>query len=434
MGACHSTFHRESPFHRKFNISVSNPISRVAPWRRNLYAVTAANFIGFTGFTLVMPFLPLYFEQLGLTDVGEISLWSGVSLGVTPAVTAVMAPFWGRLGDRYGRKMMIERSLASFVIVMTAMAFVTRPWHIFALRTVQGLFAGYGALALTMAADSAPRDQTGYAIGFVQSAQRLGPALGPVIGGVVAQAVGLRRSFFVTAAFYAFAFALVMFVYDEKAATPHTAEKPSQERVTFRNVLAFENFLLLMLVIFGIQFVDRSFGPVLPLFVAGLGASPGSIPLLSGLLFSIVAGTAAVGNNICARVLKHHSPRSVIATSCAVATLGVTGYLLSSDAWWLIVPAIPFGLAIGAGMTAAYTAASAVIPSGATGVGFGLLTTASLAGLAVSPVFNGLVGAASIRAVFVVDAVILAVLAVIVKRLMITTPLPKAATPATEEI
>ena len=85
-------------------------------------------------------------------------------------------------------------------------------------------------------------------------------------------------------------------------------------------------------------------------------------------------------------------------------------------------------------MTAAYTAASAVIPSGATGVGFGLLTTASLAGLAVSPVLNGLVGSASIRAVFVVDAVILAVLAVIVKRLMITTPLPKAATPATEEI
>ena len=158
-------------------------------WRRNLYAVTAAGFIGFTGFTLVMPFLPLYFEQLGVADVGDIALWSGVSLGVTPAITALMAPLWGRMADRYGRKLMVQRSLASFVVVMAAMAFVAEPWHVFALRALQGLFAGYGALTLTMAADIAPPGQTAYAIGFVQTAQRIGPALGPVIGGLVAQAV-----------------------------------------------------------------------------------------------------------------------------------------------------------------------------------------------------------------------------------------------------
>ena len=75
-------------------------------WRKNLFAVTAASFIGFTGFTLVMPFLPLYLQQLGVSDVGEIVLWSGLSLGVTPAVTALMAPLWGRLADRVGRKIM----------------------------------------------------------------------------------------------------------------------------------------------------------------------------------------------------------------------------------------------------------------------------------------------------------------------------------------
>ena len=128
-------------------------------WRRNLFAVTAASFIGFMGFTLVMPFLPLYFHQLGVEDVGEIAMWSGLSLGVTPAITALLAPFWGRLADRFGRKIMVERSLVSFVVVMAAMAFVTRPWHVFALRAVQGFFAGYGALTLTMAADSAPRDE-----------------------------------------------------------------------------------------------------------------------------------------------------------------------------------------------------------------------------------------------------------------------------------
>jgi MFS transporter, DHA1 family, multidrug resistance protein len=162
-------------------------------YRRNLFAVTAATFIGFMSFTLVMPFLPLYFQELGLTDVGQIALWSGISFGVTPAITALLAPLWGRVADRYGRKLMVERSLASFVVVMAAMAYVREPWHVFALRAVQGLFAGYGTLALTMAADSAPRGQMAHAIGFVQTAQRIGPALGPIFGGVVAQVFGLRR-------------------------------------------------------------------------------------------------------------------------------------------------------------------------------------------------------------------------------------------------
>ena len=252
-------------------------------WRRNLYAVTAAGFIGFTGFTLVMPFLPLYFEQLGVTDVGDIALWSGLSLGITPAITALMAPFWGRLADRYGRKIMVQRSLVSFVFVMSAMAFVTEPWHVFTLRAIQGLFAGYGALTLTMAADIAPADRTAYAIGFVQTAQRIGPALGPVIGGVVAQAVGLRNAFFVTASFYLLAALVVTFGYDERWVLKRSGSA-KEERVAFRSVLAFENFLLLMGVIFGLQFVDRSFGPVLPLFVGALGADDSRVPLLAGIL------------------------------------------------------------------------------------------------------------------------------------------------------
>src|SRR5687767_4578721 len=199
-------------------------------YRRNLFAVTAASFIGFMGFTLVMPFLPLYFHQLGVTDVGRVAAWSGLSLGVTPALTALLAPLWGRLADRFGRKIMIERSLFSFVIIMSAMAFVTKPWHVFALRTIQGLFAGYGALTLTMAADSAPKGKMGQAIGTVQTAQRLGPALGPVLGGTVAAIVGLRRAFIVAAVFYALALVLVFLMYDERSvqASARTGDQPAR--------------------------------------------------------------------------------------------------------------------------------------------------------------------------------------------------------------
>ncbi|HEV3486617.1 MAG TPA: MFS transporter, partial [Vicinamibacterales bacterium] len=297
------------------SIRNSQPPTRDSPpahWRQNVVAVTAATFIGFTGFTLVMPFLPLYFRQLGVDDVGDIAFWSGLSLGVTPAVTAILSPFWGRLADRFGRKIMVERSLVSFVVVMASMAFVTEAWHVFALRAVQGLFAGYGALALAMAADSAPKDRMSSAIGIVQTAQRLGPALGPVIGGAVAQLVGLRRAFLVTAAFYVVALVVVFVLYHEPRTHAASAERRGGA-VTFRNVLAFENFILLIVVIFAFQFVDRSFGPVLPLFIAELGTPLDRVPIVAGVLFSLTAASAALGNAACGWLMHRASARAVIA-------------------------------------------------------------------------------------------------------------------------
>ncbi|HTH01558.1 MAG TPA: MFS transporter [Vicinamibacterales bacterium] len=402
-------------------------------WRRNLFAVTAASFIGFTGFTLVMPFLPLYFKLLGVDDVGEIAMWSGLSLGVTPGLTAMLAPFWGRLADRYGRKIMVERSLVSFVIVMGAMSYVQRPWHVFALRALQGFFAGYGSLTLTMAADSAPRDRMAYAIGFVQTAQRLGPAIGPIVGGSVAQIAGLRNAFLVTACFYLVAVLLVVFMYDEHRA-PHSRAPGKDERVTFRSMLAFENFILLMAVVFGLQFVDRSFGPVLPLFVAQVGTPLGRVPIVAGVLFSIAAATGAIGHHICGRLLRRATARRVIAVSAAIGSAGAFIYVLATGPWLLVLGTPIFGIAIGIATTAAYTAASSVMPASGRGTGFGLLTTASLAGLALSPIVNGILGATSIRAVFVLDAVGLAMLAVMVSRLMIVAPMVSATAPATEEM
>src|SRR5438093_9437449 len=160
-----------------------------------------------------MPFLPLFIRQLGVSDVGEIALWTGLCLGITPAVTALLSLWWGRLADRYGRKIMVERSLVSFVVIMAAMAYVTRAWHVLALRVAQGLFAGYGAISVAMAAESAPRNRMPQAIGLVQTAQRLGPGIGPVIGGVLAGVVGLRRAFIVSAGLCACVLAIVFFLY-----------------------------------------------------------------------------------------------------------------------------------------------------------------------------------------------------------------------------
>jgi DHA1 family multidrug resistance protein-like MFS transporter len=381
--------------------------------------VTAASFIGFAGFTLVMPFLPLFIRQLGVSGVGEIALWTGAILGVTPALTAILSPFWGRLADRYGRKLMVARSLLACAVVMAAMALVTRPWQIFALRAVLGLLTGYGGLAVTMAAESAPRERMASAIGTVQTAQRLGPAIGPVVGGVLAGTLGLRAVFLVTAACYTVALVLVLVLYEDRA--PRTGDAADAGRITVRSVLAFENFLLLVAVIFGIHFVDRSIGPILPLYLEELGMTRGDVPIAAGIIYSIAACSGAAGHHAAGSLLRRVSARTVISGAAAISAVGAMLLSLGSSAWLAGAAAAPFGVGIGASLTAAYTAAGSVIPHGVRATGFGMLSSASLAGLAASPVVAGFLGATSMRGVFVLDVVVLGLLAVVVRHVMVET-------------
>lgn len=400
-----------------------------ASWRRNQFAVTAASFVGFTGFTLVMPFLPLYIHQLGVSDVARIALWSGLSLGVTPAVTAVLSPFWGRVADRVGRKLMVERSLVSFVIIMAATAYVTEAWHVFALRAIQGLFAGYGGLTLAMAAESAPRDRMAMAIGWVQTAQRVGPALGPVIGGVVAALVGLRHAFLVAAFLYLIAFVLVLALYrdPQKVPPPEGGRRP--ERLDVRALLGTPGFLLMMAAIFVVTFVDRSFGPILPLYVQRLGVPADRVALVSGLLFTAAALGAAVGNQACDRLLRRTSAVAAVAGGALLASSALTAFLLMADPVALGIALVVFGVGVGVALTTAYTVGGHGVPAEAHATGFGFLTGAALAGLALSPVLSGLLTGHSLLSVFGLDLGLLALVAAAVYRWMPRGPdAPEAGT------
>ena len=400
-------------------------------WKRNQAAITAAAFVGFTGFTLVMPFLPLYIRELGVTQVGDIALWTGVTLGVSPAIAALTGPLWGCVGDRFGNKLLVQRSLVSFIVVMTAMAYAAHPWHLFALRALQGFFAGYGPLTLSMAALSAPREKMAAAIGSVQTAQRMGPAFGPVIGGLLAPTVGLRNAFFVAASLYGVALVMITALYREPARAPRPAA--GRRRRPFASILAFENFLLVMLVLFGLQLVDRSFGPVLPLHLGQLGYSPSEVPVAAGVLFSVLALAGALGNQLSSRLLKRHSPRAIIAWAVLVAAAALTVFTVSTAIWSLAASMAVVGLGIGTSTTTAFAAGGVVIPRDVHATAFGFLTGASLIGIALSPVLSGLLGAQSIRAVFVAGAVMLVILAVVVRRVMAERSPPLESTPAVVE-
>ena len=371
--------------------------------------------IGFTGFTLVMPFLPLYIAELGVTDVKQIAMWTGLTLGATPTVTAISAPLWGRVGDRYGSKVLVIRSLIAFILTKAAMGLVTAPWQLFALRALLGVFAGYGALTISMAAESAPRDRMAQAIGMVQTGHRLGPAVGPVIGGLLAPIVGLRRSFFFASAFYVIALVAIIVFYKE----PREGGAPRRVRggrAVLGHLFRLPGFLLALVVIFGLQTVDRSFGPVLPLYVAQVGIPVTRIPIVTGILFSLGAIAAAFGHHLAGKLMQRRAARGVIVTGTLLAAAAVAIIVIAPSLYVVGAAMMLFGISVGVSTTTIYAVAGSSLPPDAHATGFGVMTTASLLGLAVSPVIAGFIGGTGLRVVFVADVVLLVVVAMLVLR------------------
>jgi MFS family permease len=383
--------------------------------RRNVLAAAAAGTIGFTGFTLVMPFLPLYIAELGTTDVREIAMWTGLTLGATPTVTAISAPLWGRVGDRYGSKVLVIRSLIAFILTKAGMAFVTAPWQLFALRALLGVFAGYGALTISMAAESVPRDRMAQAIGTVQTGHRLGPAVGPVIGGLLAPVVGLRNAFLFAAAFYVVALVAIIVFYKEPRASS-APRKVRGGRAVLAHLFRLPGFLLALGVIFGLQTVDRSFGPVLPLYVAQVGVPVSRIPIVTGVLFSLGAIAAAFGHHLAGRLMNRRPARTVIVTGTLLAAAAVATIVVAPSLWFVGASMLLFGVSVGVATTTIYAVAGSSLPPDAHATGFGIMTTASLLGLAVSPVAAGFIGGTGLRMVFVADVVLLVIVGALVLR------------------
>lgn len=384
--------------------------------RHNVLAAAGANGIGFAGFTLVMPFLPLYIRELGVSDVGDIALWTGLTLGATPAVTAISAPLWGRVGDRYGSKVLVLRSLGAFVVTKAAMGLVTAPWQLFALRALLGVFAGYGALTVSMAAESVPRDRMAQAIGTVQVAQRLGPAIGPVVGGALAPLVGLRGTFFVAAACYLTSVLLILAFYKE----PRTRQARAASRglvEVVRELAATPGFWIVFVTILGLQLVDRSFGPILPLYVERL-VPAGQVAFVSGVLFSVAAVFAALGHRVAAGLMARASARTLITSAALVTAAGLLLLVLVPSIAAFAVALACAGVAIGVGMTAAFTTGGALLPADAHATGFGLMMTASLIGLAASPIIAGLISGPELAVVFEADIALLVLLAITVRMSM----------------
>ncbi|KAA0545496.1 multidrug efflux MFS transporter [Citrobacter portucalensis] len=263
-------------------------------WRVNLISVWFGCF--FTGLAIsqILPFLPLYISQLGVTSHEALSMWSGLTFSVTFLISAIVSPMWGSLADRKGRKLMLLRASLGMAIAILLQAFATNVWQLFLLRGVMGLTSGYIPNAMALVASQVPRERSGWALSTLSTAQISGVIGGPLMGGFIADHVGLRAVFCITAALLVVSFLVTLFLIKEGVRP--TIKK--SERLSGKAVFASLPYPALVISLFFttmvIQLCNGSIGPILALFIKSMVPDSSNIAFLSGLIASVPGISALI--------------------------------------------------------------------------------------------------------------------------------------------
>lgn len=420
-------------------------------WWRNAAGMTTVVFIAFFGFNFVIPLLPLFAELLGVTGTGQTALLGGVLFAIAPLLSAFSSPVWGVVADRYGRKRMVQRALAVSVGAYTLMAMATSIWHVVALRAVIGIFGGFYSMSLAYLMAVTPASKASIAIGLLQGAQIGGTIAGPAIAGYVADAYGLRASFYAGAVVVAIGFTLlVVLAQDDRnivarhpngAATrapvkDDVADVSGALRRAWRGatwglsdlggVINLPGFLPILGALLLTQMVDRSYGPILPLYVRELGAAENEVASLSGLIVSLSAAAMGVSAGASGLVASRWRPDwLLIASLIAGAVLCAPMALVETPTQFLVVRVL-LGLFAGGTVTLVMSLANTRIPAGSKGAAFGVISSATLLGTAVSPIVTGVLAGIDLRVIFVLNSLLYLVALVGVVR-QVMRPAPVAA-------
>ena len=214
----------------------------------------------------------------------------------------ITAPVWGIIADRWGRKPMVIRAMFGITAVSVAMAVVPNVYWLVILRAITGLFGGSMAAASAFVASTTPREKIPYAMGILMMAIFGGSAFGPLIGGLMADALGYRSIFYVVAAVY-FAGGIIVLFFVRENFVP----VPKEQIATFGKLwklMKSPQILPLLMVLCVLAIGPSLLGPIIPLFVQQLSAkdAAGAAGLAMGLMgvvtaiSSIIAGR--MGNRI----------------------------------------------------------------------------------------------------------------------------------------
>jgi MFS family permease len=366
---------------------------RNAPyWRRNLAVCVFGSFTTLVSLSMLLPFLPLYVQQLGVTSSSAVIQWSGVAFGATFLGTAVTAPIWGHLADRYGRKPMLVRAAIGMAIVMSLIGIAHSVVELVALRLTAGLIGGYASASIVMIGTQAPRMRAGWALGLLSTGALTGNLVGPLVGGFLPAWVGIRGTFFVGGAMIAVAAAATILLVRED----FDRESDAKDRAAAKaGSSATSHFLIvtLLLTAMMVLLANMSIEPIITVYIGQLGVPTDHLARTAG----IVMASSALGSMLTAARLGALADR-VGSWNVIIGCLLATGLVMVPQAfvtqWWQL--ALLRGLM---GMTIA-----GLLPSIArlvrhsvdehhSGKTLGYLQSAQFTGQVVGPLIGGLIGA-----------------------------------------
>lgn len=147
-------------------------------YNKNIITLVASMFLVASGYTMVIPFLPLYLGELGVPDY-EIALWTGLVFSSCFLVAGIMGPIWGKLADLGGKKKMAVRAAVLLGFSYLFCGLCQNQYHLMAARAFQGFANGFVAASMAIISDSADSDKLGGTLGMAQTSLVVGASWGP---------------------------------------------------------------------------------------------------------------------------------------------------------------------------------------------------------------------------------------------------------------
>ncbi|MDE2580645.1 MAG: MFS transporter [Rhodospirillales bacterium] len=382
-------------------------------WVLTLWTMVGIQVVMSIAFTILAPIVPLFLPDLGVRRPDMVDLWAGILASVTSLVGTFAAPVWGRLADRYGRKLMVLRSSIGIAVFTGLMGIAQTVWHMLAFRMAMGLFAGFNSAAIALVASQVPDQRLGYALGWLSTGQLVGALIGPVVGGVLADVTdSYRAPFFFAAALSVVAFLLAWWLVPERFVAPppsggrHSRSIPAAMAL-FR---ATPGLAALMLVLLLAQFAVQAVQPVVTLFVQSLTGPVPQVATLAGVAFSVTGLADVIASPFLGKRSDVLGYRRVLIISLFGAAAATLPQAFAHSYWTFVAERFGVGCFVGGILPTANALVGRMVSASSRGFVYGLSSSASFLGIALGPLTGGVVAAsAGLRWVFVVTALLLAV-------------------------
>jgi MFS family permease len=380
-------------------------------WRRNLLVCVVGSFTTIVAMTLLLPFLPLYVEQLGVSDRAAVAQWSGIAYGATFFAAALVAPLWGWLADLYGRKSMLIRASLGMAIAMSLIGMAHNVWELVGLRLFAGFAGGYTSGSTILVATQTPKARSGWALGMLSSGIMAGNLVGPLIGGALPPLIGIRTTFWLAGGVIFVAFLATTFLIKEEKRTSQAKQKSAQIRWSQipdkRPVIAMLVLGLLLMV------ANMSIEPIITIYVGQFVTDASRVTVVSGFAMS----AAALGSILSAPRIGKLADRighwRVMIGALAVSALLLIPQALVTAGWQLIGLRFLMGLALGGLLPCITAIIRHSLPQAIIGRVLGYSTSSQYAGQVAGPLLGGFVGGhIGMRAVFFGTSVLMALGAV----------------------